>query len=306
MKWRGAGRWKARVALIALIALAVAAALSATRVEGSASASVARGGTQLMHAKSASCNLEVDLRSRRYRYARLPPNALVAGARLSGRARLQCEPELFCRASGGCALLPGKVVGRLVARRIRGIKPSLALIDADSKHIYVNRKIFPVFAGGKRLLRLLRKGGGPQPDDSQAPPRAYLVSGVSARFPLAMGDYCWSSPSGNQTWVQGCALTAPPSSRFDIPLVVAEPGASLQAVLGFGNPNSVRVSLLRNGKIYYSESLSAAQTFTWIVPGSALARSFLEIEAGRTAPGASQDWVKYLARLRVVEASGTG
>lgn len=293
----------ARAALIALAAVAICGAASANR---SSAAWLTHAGMQVRSAQS-SCKTEVDIGVRHYRYARLPRNALPSGARLSRRADLQCEPELACRVSGGCALLPGHFIRAVAVRRLRGILPFFAVMDSASGHIYVNRKVFPVFSGGKRLLRLLRQRGGPQPDMKKAPPRASLLTTESMRFPLAMGNYCWSSASGDGTWVQACPLTVSPSRRFDIPLVVAEENAPLQLRLGFANPSFVRIDLVRKGKTYYSDSLSAAQTDTWNVAGSALGRSFLEIEAGRSSTGpTSQDWVTYLARLRVVATSGTG
>lgn len=96
--------------------------------------------------------------------------------------------------------------------------------------------------------------------------------------------------------VSQCADDVPPSQRFDLPLVVAEPGATLQGMLGFV-PSSVQIVLLdRRGAAVYSQTLSAAQSFSWTVPASVPARTWLVIAAGR--PGFPGDSATYLARLQ--------
>jgi hypothetical protein len=125
---------------------------------------VARGASAAPSAKRVSCNRELDLGQRHYRPARLPRGALEAGRRLSGRGRLQCEPALVCRASGGCVPSGGRVFSTDALRRVRGIRPFLAVIDARSGRVYVNRAIFTVVMSPKFLLRDLRRGGEPQLD----------------------------------------------------------------------------------------------------------------------------------------------
>ncbi|HEY3551416.1 MAG TPA: hypothetical protein VGK69_10240 [Gaiellaceae bacterium] len=109
-------------------------------------------------------------------------------------------------------------------------------------------------------------------------------------------SYCWTTLLGGDQSVLQCADDVPPSQRFDLPLVIAEPGATLQGVLGFV-PSSVQITLLDGrGAAVYSQTLSTAQTFSWTVPASIPARTWLVIAAGR--PGFPLDSATYLARLQ--------
>lgn len=271
-----------------------------------ATASVSQAHRVFTRAASVACQTEVQVGSRHYRYVHLRRDALKAGARLRTAAHLQCEPDLVCRSDGSCSLNPNTHVHRIPARRLRGIEPRLAVIDVKSGRVYVNRQVFPINPGGKRLLRLLRQGGGPQRDRSQSPPDSYLLANDGKRMLLGMGDYCWSKSLGNQAWVQACATTVAPSRRFDIPLVTAEPSASLHTGLSFLDPTAVRVSLFRGGAIVYSEALPPSQSVTWTMPDVPPASYYLQITADRTLPGAPNDWVDYFARLHVVAQVGSG
>jgi hypothetical protein len=250
-------------------------------------------------AKPGSCSRDLDLGQRHYRYARLPRGSLRAGARLPGRGRLQCEPALVCRVSGGCIPSSGHVFSKDSLRQVRGIRPFLAVIDARSGRVYVNRAIFTVVMSPKFLLRDLRRGGEAQgdPDHNGGPPESSLRSSGSTPAPLAWGSYCWTTLlTGNQS-VRQCWTLVPPSLRFDLPLVIAEPGATLQGLLGF-TPSSAEIALLdRAGKAVYSQTLAAAQAFTWVVPTTIPRRTVLVIAAGR--PGFPLDSTTYLARLQV-------
>lgn len=289
---------------ISPLALFVCAATGVTATE--ASASIPHPRYSVAEAADTPCQPQLQQGQWQYRHVRFRRGTVKSGAKLSTAARLQCEPDLVCSQDGTCALNPGKLVRRIAVRRLRGIEPRLAIINAKSDQVYVNRKIFPVSLEGKRLLKLLRHGGGPQRSHSQGPPDSELLATSGKRLTLALGDYCWSKPMGGQTWAQGCATTAGPSTRFDLPLVTAEPGASLRAHLAVKNPISVRVSLLRGTSIYYSESLTASQAVTWTVPTAAQPSSYLLIEAERRLPGAPLDWVDYLARLQVADQVATG
>ena len=256
-------------------------------------ASVASSGS----AKRVSCNRELDLGQRHYRLARIPRGALRVGAKLPGRGRFQCEPALVCRASGSCAPSSGHVFSTDVLRRVRGIRPFLAVIDARSGRIYVNRAIFTAWLPPKFLLRDLQRGGRPQPTRAGAPPQSGLLSNGSTAVPLQWGSYCWTTPLGGDRSVRQCATLVPPPLRFDLPLVIAEPGATLQGMLGF-MPSSVQIALLdRRGTAVYSQTLSTAQTVIWTVPTNIPARTWLVIAAGR--PGFPLDSATYLARLHV-------
>ena len=179
---------------------------------------------------------------------------------------------------------------------MRGIKPFLAVVDARSGRIYVNRAIFTAWLPPKFLLRDLRRGGGPQPDHRGAPPESSLLSSGSTAVPLGWGSYCWTTLLGGDQSVRQCITYVPASLRFDLPLVVAEPGATLQGMLGFV-PSSVQILLLdRRGDIVYSQTLSTAQAFDWTVPASIPDRSWLVIAAGR--PGFPLDSATYIARLQ--------
>lgn len=282
---------------LAGVAVTGLAAVAATALAGPASP--ATHGVRSTRKGSPSCSREVDLGGRHYRLGRLPHGSVKAGARLSKRASLQCEPELVCRVGQACALSAGKVVRKIVARRIQGVSVSLALIDGHSGHVYFNRTIFNDESDPKHLLQQLRRRGGPRPGGSQYPPDSYLPSPPNAQVRLAHGDYCWSSPAANDEFVTGCATYVPPALRFDIPLVAAEPGASLQLHLGFANPTHLHVLLLsRRGKILYAESLDPAQDATWVIPAHLPEHAYLAFEAGRKlAPGAANDYAEYFARL---------
>jgi hypothetical protein len=199
-----------------------------------------------------------------------------------------------------CSLKPGTLVQSIVARRLRGIETRLAVIDAGSGRVYVNRQIFPTSTGGKQLLKLLKAGGGPQPNRSQSPPHSSLLASNGKHLVLATGDYCWSTSTGPQTFVTGCSTAAPPSSRFDLPLVIAQQGASLKVALLFHDPTAVQVLLLRGASIEYSEALSASQSVIWKLPALTSAKYFLLIRGDRTLPGGPNDFVYYLARLHIV------
>jgi hypothetical protein len=90
--------------------------------------------------------------------------------------------------------------------------------------------------------------------------------------------------------------------RFDLPLVAAEPGASLQLHLGFAEPTYLHVLLLnRHGTILYTETLDASQDATWVAPAHLPETAYLEIEIGRKlAQDAPNDDAKYLARLHAL------
>jgi hypothetical protein len=249
-------------------------------------------------AKHLSCSRELDFGQRHYRYARLPRRALTAGARLRARGRLQCEPALVCSVGGGCVPSSGRVFSRDALRRARGIRPLLAVIDARSGRVYVNRAIFTVAWPPKLLLRNLRRGGEREPThDPQAPPVSGLLANGSQTVPLEWGTYCWTTRLSGDESVQQCLDMVSPSQRLDLPLVIAEPGATLQGVLGF-MPSSVQIDLLDSrGEGVYSQTLSPEQTFAWTVPTNIPARSVLVIFAGR--PGYPTDLATYLARLRL-------
>lgn len=265
----------------------VAGVLAASR------ASVASSGS----AKRVSCNRELDVGQRHYRLARLPRGALKVGAKLPGRGRFQCEPALACRASRGCVPSSGRVFSHDALRRVRGIRPFLAVTDARSGRVYVNRAIFTAVLPPKFLLRDLRRGGGPQPTRAGAPPQSSLLSRGSMKMPLEWGSYCWTTLLGGDQSVRQCATLVPPPLRFDLPLVIAQPGSTLHGLLGFA-PNSVQIILLdRAGDAVYSQTLDPAQTITWTVPTTIPARSWLVIAAGR--PGFPLDSATYLARLQV-------
>jgi hypothetical protein len=248
---------------------------------------------------SPSCSREVYLGSHHYRYGRLPRGSVKAGAMLAERGRLQCEPELVCRANDSCALATGKLVRSDVVRRIRGVSVSLALIDARSGGIYFNRAVFSAALDPRHLLEQLRRRGGPRPGGPQSPPNSYLPATGNAKVRLAQGNYCWSSATGNDQFVTGCATLIAPSMRFDLPLVAAEPGAVVGIHLGVANPTHLQATLFNgDGAILYTQSLTPSQNATWVIPDHLPKRAYLEFEVGRKlAQGAPDDTAAYLARL---------
>lgn len=286
-----------------LAAAAVAGAAAAAAVWSPlAPASSSRGGGGAVVLSGVGCIREVKFAGQRYRPASLP--MAKRGKLLLVRARLQCQPELVCRVHGGCNVSAARpVTSDLQLRRVQGIKPFLAVVDAQSGQLYVNRGRFPVFKGGAQLWRLLREGGGPPPPTAQAPPGAFFLSSHRRRELAAVGDYCWSAPSADGTRVQACRTAAPASIRFDLPVIVAEPGASLRTVTGIGSPASVQISLINGSTSDYTEPIPPSQRFSWKVPTGAPEGSLLEIAINRSPAIASQDWVKYLARLRVAHIS---
>jgi hypothetical protein len=203
----------------------------------------------------------------------------------------------MCSTSGGCVPSSRHVFSKDSLRRVRGIRPFLAVIDARSGRVYVNRAIFTAMEPPKFLLRDLRRGGGPQPDRAGAPPESSLLSSDSTPVPLAWGSYCWTTLLGDDRSVRQCILTVPPSQRFDLPLVIAEPSATLQGLLGF-TPTSAEITLEdRTGKTVYSHALGTAQAFTWVIPTTIPHRTILVIATGR--PGFPLDSATYLARLQM-------
>ena len=287
-----------RSVLVVLVAAVFVAVVGTASVASASSA--ARQGALLGEAGSGSCSREVDLGGRHYRYGRLPRGSIRAGAKLRNRASLQCEPRLVCRMNQSCFLSPGKVSHKIIVRRIRGVSVSLALIDAASRRVYFNRAIFLDVLDPKHLLQQLRRRGGPRPGGPQYPPNSYLPAIRNAKVRLAHGDYCWSSPAANGQFVQACATMVPPWMRFDLPLVAAEPGASLRLHLGFPEPTYLRVSLLSRHAILYTQTLTASRHATWTLPEHLPGNAYLEIEAGRKLQGAANDFVKYLARLHAL------
>jgi hypothetical protein len=268
-------------------------------VAGTALAGPARPDNESALSASPSCSREVYLGGRHYRYGRLPRGSVKAGAMLAKRGRLQCELQLVCRANDPCALATEKLVRTDVVRRIRGVSVSLALIDAHSGRIYFNRAIFSAALDPRHLLQQLRRRGGPRPGGSQSPPNSYLPATGHAKVRLAQGNYCWSSATGNDQFVTGCATLVAPSMRFDLPLVAAEPGAALGLHLGVPNPTHLQATLLNgDGAILYTESLTPSQNATWVIPDHLPKRAYLEFEVGRRlAQGAPDDTATYLARL---------
>jgi hypothetical protein len=284
--------------IVMSIALMVCAAAGAVDVE--AAKSFSRVGHPLAQTMGSKCHTEVQSRNRHYRYVKFQRGALKPGVRLQTRARLQCEPSLVCRADGMCFFQPGTLVRSIVARRVRGIETRLAVVDARSGKIYINRQIFPTSVRGKLLLKLLKAGGGTRPNPSQSPPRAKLLASDGKQLSLGIGDYCWSRSTGPQTWVTACATAVAPSSRFDLPLVIAQHEASLHIALAVQGPTAVHVFLLRGTSIEYSQALSASPSVVWTLPSVTSGNYYLLVRGDRTLPGGPNDFVYYLARLHVM------
>lgn len=289
-----------------LIVCACAGVLAAISTTSALGAVPGRSDKRATAVNKAPCTSYLAFDRRLYRLVRLRPGTVVLGARIAGRPALRCERDLRCRGDGTCRVAAGRVVRTLRVRRLRGVKAFLAVADARSGGVYVNRAVFPALIPAKQLIRMLKRGGVPVQDPSSEPPQSdVLASDEVGGLPLGLGEYCWSTPSG-QGWVQGCALPPPLPDRYDLPLIIANPSATIRVRLGVQEPNVVRVTLLDSDRAYYSESLKASQALTWVVPRGARARSFLQIEVGRVLPGAAQDFVEYLARLQVTGRLATG
>jgi hypothetical protein len=245
-----------------------------------------------------SCHLEVEFAGRRYRPVRLPRQGWQMVRRKLGRAAVRCEARIVCQREQSCRAKPGAIRRVVAVRRIRGVSRQLAVVTTPNGRVYVNRQRIPVLAGGKQLLRLLKRGGGPPPDTTQAPPLAALLS-ARGPIPLARGDFCWTRALGDDKWVRSCARMAPPFRRYDLPLIVAEPGAQLDLALGF-EPDHVRVRSFGRRQVYYDHALPAASTLSWVVAPELPARTILEFAAGHPFSTSIEDEASYLARLRIV------
>lgn len=302
---RRRSRTHSRLAL-PMVVCACAGALIGTSTSSALGAASGRSEARVAVVGKASCTSYLAFDRRLYRVVRLRPRAVLLGARIPGRSLVRCEPDLRCRGDGTCRVAAGRVVRTVRLRRLRGVRAFLGVADMRSGAVYVNRAVFPTRISAEQLIRALKKGIVPVHDPSREPPQSELLaSDERARLSLALGEYCWSTPSG-QGWVQGCALPVAPSDRYDLPLVTAEPGAAIHVRLGVQAPNVLRVTLADSDGTYYSESVKVSQAFTWVVPRGARARSFLQIQVGRVLPGAAQDSVEYLARLHVTSWLAAG
>jgi hypothetical protein len=87
--------------------------------------------------------------------------------------------------------------------------------------------------------------------------------------------------------------------RNDLPLIVAQPGATLHIPLGF-SPASAQVVLLGRRNVLRVYPLAASSAVAWTVPDDVPKHSFFELAATRVyRADLPKDAVDYVARLRV-------
>jgi hypothetical protein len=251
-------------------------------------------------APAHSCKQDLDLSGVRYRQAQIPASRIRPGSTLR-EGQIRCEFAIICPAIQPCRPDAGATLETVAVRSFSGVDPEIAVIvdRPQGPRVFVQRSRCGAFGSGERLVNCLESTPRDSPPPLVQPPPGYLTSTGNAS-PLGVGDWCWSTPS-----LRICRDSVFP--RFDLPIIVAAPGARLHFGLAF-IPVKITLRLLKithtTIKVVRSFSLHHSSNVSWRVPLKGLPRVLtLSILARPPADNLSPRDVDYLAHLCIGSVS---